>query len=657
MCRLLILALFVAPALSAKVTPIEKVTQLLKGLQEKVEAEGKKEAAAYDKMACFCKEQADEKLYSIEKSKAKIADLTASIDADGAEIASLDGDISKLGGEVSALEGEIKKDTDARKVEHDAYLVKAADLQGAIDSCGAAIEAMKDAKGDLKNAKVNLMQLRSLAEKHLGKQAPAKYQFQGNDIIATLEGLLADFKQMKATMDTDEFDVNSVFEKKTLGNNNEKTFKNKEKDEKAKLSEATNERKSANEDDRTQENKDMNADQSFLDQVEAKCETAAKVFDQRSSTRSDELNAMTKAMGALEGGVKANEGANKKLVGLAQEPSFLQLQHTLQEDGNRAVRKVQALLQDAAMRLDSSVLKGAAARVQVSADHFVKVRGLIKDLIQKLKDDAKSEAEQKSFCDKAMKKAVDDRDAGSSKKEAQNAKLTSEKADKERLTQEIADLAAKMAENAKALNEASELRENEKKENEETIQSAEDGKTAVEYALNTLNDFYKNAFVQTDAKFTPKNSDRDGNTFEDLAPGGTGEDYHGAQGEAKGIVGIMEVIASDFTRTIKTVTDQEADAQKDFETFEKDNSDDTKQAQADTDAKEKSLKDAESNILDATSDLKDAVDLYNSGVDKLDDLKASCVEGEETWEERAAARKKEIEALKDAQSILDEWKN
>jgi len=654
MCRLLILALFVAPALSAKVTPIEKVTQLLKGLQAKVEAEGKKEAAAYDKMACFCKEQADEKLYSIEKSRAKIADLTASIDADGAEIASLDGDISKLGGEIAGLEGEIKTDTDARKVEHDAYLVKAADLQGAIDSTVAAIAAMKDAKGDLKNAKVNLMQLRSLAAL---SQAPAKYQFQGNDIIATLEGLMADFKQMKASMDTDEFDVNSVFEKKTLGNNNEKTFKNKEKDEKAKLSEATNERKSANEDDRTQENKDKAADQSFLDQVEAKCETAAKVFDQRSSTRSDEINAMSKAMGALEGGVKANEGANNKLVGLVQEPSFLQLQHTLQEDGNRAVRKVQAFLQEAAMRLDSAVLKGAAARVMVSADHFVKVRGLIKDLIQKLKDDAKSEAEQKSFCDKAMKKAVDDRDAGSTKKEAQNAKLTSEKADKERLTQEIADLAAKMAENAKALNEAAELRDGEKTENEETIQSAEDGKTAIEYALNTLNDFYKSAFVQTAAKFTPKDSDRDGNTFEDLAPGGTGEDYHGAQGAAKGIVGIMEVIASDFTRTIKTVTDQEADAQSEFEKFEKDNSDDTKQAQDDTDAKDKSLKEAESNILDATSDLKDAVALYDSGMDKLDDLKASCVEGEETWEERAAARKKEIEALKDAANILAEWKN
>jgi cell fate (sporulation/competence/biofilm development) regulator YmcA (YheA/YmcA/DUF963 family) len=49
-------------------------------LSAKVTAEGQKEAAAYDKYACFCKEQADEKLYAIEKSEAKIKDLKAEIE-------------------------------------------------------------------------------------------------------------------------------------------------------------------------------------------------------------------------------------------------------------------------------------------------------------------------------------------------------------------------------------------------------------------------------------------------------------------------------------------------------------------------------------------------------------------------------------------------
>jgi len=34
-----------------------------------------------------------------------------------------------------------------------------------------------------------------------------------------------------------------------------------------------------------------------------------------------------------------------------------------------------------------------------------------------------------------------------------------------------------------------------------------------------------------------------------------------------------------------------------------------------------------------------------------------CVEGEETWEERKAKREQEIEALKQALQILDEWQS
>merc|ERR1712107_608703 len=47
------------------VSPVEKVIDLLKQLQAETEEQGNKEAAQYDKFACFCKEQADEKLYQI----------------------------------------------------------------------------------------------------------------------------------------------------------------------------------------------------------------------------------------------------------------------------------------------------------------------------------------------------------------------------------------------------------------------------------------------------------------------------------------------------------------------------------------------------------------------------------------------------------------
>merc|ERR1719230_1765761 len=109
-CLFALLCLAVA-AEGAKVTPMEKVIDLLKDLSKKVEAEGAKEAAQYDKFACFCKEQADEKLYGIEKSNAKIADLKAEIKELDASIAELSSDVSDLSKKISGLESEIKTKT------------------------------------------------------------------------------------------------------------------------------------------------------------------------------------------------------------------------------------------------------------------------------------------------------------------------------------------------------------------------------------------------------------------------------------------------------------------------------------------------------------------------------------------------------------------
>merc|ERR1719389_1004024 len=79
-----------------KVTPVEKVIELLEKLQGEVQAEGKKEAAAYDKFACFAKEQADDKFYAITKSNKKIDMQKAQIKALAAEIKSLNAEINKL---------------------------------------------------------------------------------------------------------------------------------------------------------------------------------------------------------------------------------------------------------------------------------------------------------------------------------------------------------------------------------------------------------------------------------------------------------------------------------------------------------------------------------------------------------------------------------
>merc|ERR550514_89464 len=79
-----------------KITPVESVINLLERLEKQTMEEGKEEAAGYDKYSCFCKEQADEKLYSITTKDKKIALLTD-------QIAALDGAITGLNNDIKDL--------------------------------------------------------------------------------------------------------------------------------------------------------------------------------------------------------------------------------------------------------------------------------------------------------------------------------------------------------------------------------------------------------------------------------------------------------------------------------------------------------------------------------------------------------------------------
>mmetsp|Transcript_71409 Transcript_71409/g.165133 ORF Transcript_71409/g.165133 Transcript_71409/m.165133 type:complete len:911 (+) Transcript_71409:67-2799(+) len=435
------------------VTPVDKVIELLTKLRTQVEADGKKEAAQYDKYACFCKEQADEKLYAIEKSTKLISDLEAEITALAADIAALGTSIGEKETRIFDLEDQISAAASARDTEHKAYLDKEADIKAAISAVERAIAALKDSKGML-SGKVALeadsptggalMQVVSVLQKHMRQPGEAyEYVYHSNDIIATLEGLLATFKETKERLYLEEFEANSAFEKDKLAKENEKGFAAKEKLEMEKLEAAKTERKQAAEAEKSEEEKDKTSDQDFMRTLKDSCETKAAEWDKRSKTRAAELVAINQAMEALTTGVVPNWAANRKLVGLqkGQEvkrpPAFIQLGGGHHAEA-KVPHKVLDLLQKAAQSLSSPVLSAAVLRVKASEDHFVKVRSIIKDIIQRLKAQAAAEATTKSFCDSQMEAAVSTRDAKQEEVESLTATITEKEALKKKTIGEAA---------------------------------------------------------------------------------------------------------------------------------------------------------------------------------------------------------------------------
>lgn len=686
--------LFAGSAAAAQVTPVQKVTELLKKLQAQVTEEGQQEAKQYDKYSCFCKKQADEKQYNIEESNKTVEELNAKIQKLGDEIAELDSTINTLGTTISDKEAEHKSLAGKRVAAKKAFVAAKRDLLESIAAVEGAIETLTEAKGEMTDAKLTsmLVQVRDVVQKFAPAKVgllasskkpgePAKYQYHSNDIIASLQEVSALFKGRLKKIEKDEFNSKAESEASSNGLSNEIKFAAQDKADKEASSEAKAAQKAEAESDLAQETKDMTADQKFLGVLTADCKEKAELFDQRSKSRANEMSTIQKALEELATG-EAKYGANKKLVGLQvvtphlqqvtrelvdEAPtSFVQLHRASSAEAAEAVSKAQAFLATRSTRLQSAILTAAAIKVEASKDHFVKVRALLKDIISKLEEAASAEADQKSGCDKGVAMAVDARDSASSAIEKGAAKIALLEASIADLKSEIETLAAKIAENKKALSEANELRNGQSEQNSKIIADAEEGKDAVELAIKVLTDYYKSSssasLLQDNEAAEPPTglaaaatADRDGNQFGDVKPEVFDEEYKGKQTEAKGIIGILEVILADFSRTIDATKDDEDDMIAKYNKFKAENEADTKTAEEDTETKSTSLKVKESDKLSEETDKKAEEKKLKYALDTLDSLKADCVNAGEEFANRKQKRSEEIAALKQAMQILVDW--
>lgn len=290
----------------------------------------------------------------------------------------------------------------------------------------------------------------------------------------------------------------------------------------------------------------------------------------------------------------------------------------------------------------------------------MKVRGLIQDLIDKLQADALSEQNQKEDCDKGISKATGDRDEANARIEVARAELTVLNANREAAKVNTQQLNKQIAEIKKAVKEAVELNAENVANLEEKIAMCTEGASAVEFALTVLSEFYSKtaspSLLQS-GKYTPYGADREGNTLENLVPEGTQPDrtYHGKQEESKGIIGILEVILSDFNKAMRMAEQDKKDSEDGLEMFQADSDEDIKEKKGIIQESEERITELDGHIAEQEQEDRDATSLLESATKTLEDWHATCVQGEETWEERQEKRHAEIAAIKAALTALEDW--
>merc|ERR1719333_1468141 len=131
------------------------------------------------------------------------------------------------------------------------------------------------------------------------------------------------------------------------------------------------------------------------------------------------------------------------------------------------------------------------------------------------------------------------------------------------------------------------------------------------------------------------------------------EPYKGMGGESGGVVGMIEVIQSDFARLESETTSAEDTAKKEYDEFMADSSADKEAKSADIEHKSGKKQNDEQSLQEAKTDLDGTQKELDAALTYYEKLKPSCMDAGETYEERVARRKEEIASLKEALSILE----
>jgi predicted nucleic acid-binding Zn-ribbon protein len=682
------------------ISPTQKVIQMLTNMATKAKTEKNDEEVEFSKFSTWCKEESRKLTAEIEKNTAEIESLTAEIDELESTAKQLEKEIAQLNADVTKYDADMKKETAEREKENAAFKAEEQDYSESVDALARALQVLKSQDVDRTGASSALVEIskddklpakaKSVVAAFVGMvntnsadpmdyKAPEAYgyEFQSGSIVDMLKKLEDEFRTKLGECQKEEMNSQHAYamvmlDLKDSKENAETDISDKTAQMKAKIAKAAENKKQLAATESMKE-----ANEKTLKDMKTECFEKQLSFDEKQKLRAEEIEAIEKAVEILSS--PEVSGNSEKYLELAQSKkatSLIQADHKSYANSQGIRRKVREFLEGEGHRLNSKALSMLAEKI--AADPFAKVKKLIDQMITRLLEEAKADADHEGFCDTEMGKSKVTRTRLQEEIDALNAAVENGKAtildltsSTETLTKEVADLVA-------AMKEAAELREQEKKTNAQTVEDAKAAQKAVAAATAVLKDFYKKAmtataFVQLKAtkpewglKLGIKMGSDEWKSLANPQYKGDGDTGHkegmqtfgatqkGQQSENEyGVVALLEVIQSDFANLEATTLAAEAESQKAYEDFmnESKKSQAKKERKIEMNDSDKAA--AESQLQTDIADLKATQDELIAAEAYYERLVPQCIDKGMTFEERTKARESEIASLKEALGILD----
>jgi len=661
---------------------------LIEDLKKQVEKEAMSEAASYDEFACFCKTMTEKKGTTIEHHHDAIADLSAEIQEVAANKIATSLEIEELKKQMEFAHENAKNYTVRCEQEQANFVSAIADISKGIIAIENAHKALVASKPDammLLSVQQTVQKCLALANSlNLGFKQQAKgpnvspkdaaYQYHSQGILDTIVELKATFQQKKETEDLEQAKA-KVTCGLAIGAFSEmiKTATTAVAEAKEKLLALEQQMAKAKE-SLTHTKTLLEDDEVYIKDLTISCETRAHDWDQRTSMRAKELEALAGALAILKDKVAGLDAdVNQRVLLLSKvrstkkrsltAVSFLQEERPTVWMHSSSHHPVQVLVQahaDAQVGVlmarqsnAAELLSRTAGRTQsvalsmlalrVTTDPFTEVKALIQKLIERLLREATSEATKKGFCDEAMSKAEATRDRKFEEIEKLQVELGNLEVKQDSLKAEIDELSASLEQQRCALAKAGELREQDFAMNTETVAKAERGEETVTEALAILRTFYKQEAALLQA--SPVDEDTSGPSFSGS--------YLGKREAANGIIGILEVILSDFKRTIRMTKEEESKAAAHHKELERGTKVDIAGSETKKALDEQELKSTTAEIGESTASLMATTREMDDALKALEALQPTCMDTGMSYQQRMDKRNEELDALKKALCILD----